>query len=432
VRLGRPTPTALRALRTFAVAAFLLVVDPFDFSESLDRAGRDAFYKVMAPTFASDDVGATVVLVDDEFLRANTSYWPLPYLAHAEIVRTIAAAGPSAIFVDVAFVDELPDPTLTGFIEILSGVADSSPVFLAAASSETGAVREIRREFAALAEHHPNVTLVSVLVGQGIDGRAYQLAPDAAGRPSAAWALHTQVCRSTNTACSTGPPTPLMEIVWPLPAASNCASSRGAELCRRVSRHAVVRAARFLIGGALGSLSPTWLREPDPIIVPGVPVIAANSVVRGSNQAAVRDALAGQTVFYGARLALATDLLDSPINGAVPGVFAHATAFANLRVYGDRYVRTDPPFGLPDVIHELVLLAIATAAAFAVLSYLHGVQAGAVRRITLQIGAVIMFAIVLTVIEYGLLRSSPANWWGIMGALAASRWTVGRAATQRV
>ena len=98
-----------------------------------------------------------------------------------------------------------------------------------------------------------------------------------------------------------------------------------------------------------------------------------------------------RTVFYGAQLALATDLTDSPINGAVPGVFAHATAFANLEVFGSRYVRTQPPLAMPDVVHELLLLAIATALVFVVTTYARRTRATANRALLLQIGAVLVF-----------------------------------------
>lgn len=418
--------TALRAGAAFAIGLVLLIVDPFGFSATLDRVGREAFYKVFAPTFDSRDVPATVVLIDDAFLARQGLYWPMPYVAHAGLIRAIASYAPSSIFIDVVFIDEIPDRSLPNFIATLETIAETTPVFLAAASSETGAPTPIRPELQELIDRSEGITLVSILYGPGRDtDRAYRLRPDSMGRPAAAVAIYEQTCASSPRGCREIDVSADLDLVWGLPDRATCEGASGAGApCGRIAHHAALRFLRLFIGGALGGAAPRFLREPDPVDVPGVPSVSAGAVAQGAYRDQLTPLLHERAVFYGANLALNGDRVRSPVNGETPGVFAHATAFANLELYGARFVRAAPPLGLPSVAHVALLLALAIVTGY-------GVELAAIRnnvppsaRLRLQIADHLILAIVVTAFEYGLLRSGPANWWGVFSAVAVARWTV--------
>lgn len=420
--------TAMRAAAAFAIGLLLLLIDPFGFSATLDRVGRDAFYKVMAPTFEEDEVSATVVLVDDAFLARQGLYWPLPYQVHGELLRAIASYGPDAIFVDVVFFDELPDPTLPHLVATLEAIAETTPVFLAVASSETGAATPIRPELQALADRSPGISLVSILYGggQGTD-LAYRLAPDQSGHEAAAPAIYRAVCASHPSGCHEIETGADLDLVWGLPARATCLRATGDDPeCVRIAYQPLLRFFRLFAGGALGGAAPPFLSEPNPLAIPGVPSVSAGAVSQGAYRAQLAPFLAGRAVFYGANLALSSDRVRSPVNGETPGVFAHATAFANLELYGARYVRAQPPLGLPAPAHTALLLALAIVTGYAI-------EWAAVRRhlppatrLRLQIADHLVLAIVVTAIEYGVLRSGPANWWGVFSAVAVARWMVDR------
>lgn len=416
---------ATRGALVFFIGAVLLGIDPFGFSATLDRVGRDAFYKVLAPSFDTEEVSATVVIIDDAFLAEQNSYWPMPYVAHGELLRAIGSFAPRAVFIDLAFVDPLPDPTLPSLVAALEEVAETTPVLLAAASPESGAATPIRAELAALAERNDAVTLVSVLYGRGLGSdRAYRMSPDSAGHPSAAVALYQAVCAKSPRGCAAIPETVDLDLVWPLPHPFNClAPSRP---CQGVSRQPLVRLFRHFVGGALGGAAPGFLVEPNPIEAAGMPTVSAEALSSGSYRALLNPLMEDRTIIYGANLALTGDSARSPVNGEVPGVLAHATAFTNLEVYGSRFVRAAPPLEMRTSVHLGLLLALAVMIGYG--TELIAVRQGLTlnRRLQLQIAVHLGLAAVITGIEYGVLRSGPANWWGIFSAVAAARWVVGR------
>jgi len=163
-----------RAGVAFGKAVFLFLssvafasVSLFDSEEAFWSFSRDIFYRTFAPLYpATHDRHATVVLLNDDSFREFDTY-PVQYQTHASILRALLTFAPRAVFVDFAFIDNRPDPSigdLKGVLEdyYLRGVPVYVPIHKRlGAAGDAG----IRPDLAKLADEG-RIRLVSFELGR--------------------------------------------------------------------------------------------------------------------------------------------------------------------------------------------------------------------------------------------------------------------------
>ncbi|MDR5761319.1 CHASE2 domain-containing protein [Caballeronia sp. LZ035] len=132
--------TILRTISACVIGALVAIVIPSLFGEEFAtrKAARvvaplvGAFYK---PDVRNDDI--TVVLVDEKAVEDNQESWPPSYNFYAKIVDDVARYRPRAIFVDLIFSSVRADANVKGLQTVLKNAqAEHIPVFLAAALND--------------------------------------------------------------------------------------------------------------------------------------------------------------------------------------------------------------------------------------------------------------------------------------------------------
>ena len=141
-----PVRTALYV----ALLAFAAQIDSqiFRIGEVLDLRSRILAARILGPDYPEraprcrpeqDNCPKTVadtlavVLFDDNTLNALRAEWPAPYANHAAVLEGILAEGPTAVFVDILFVDKRPDRTLRSLVRVIEAYrAAQVPLIFAA------------------------------------------------------------------------------------------------------------------------------------------------------------------------------------------------------------------------------------------------------------------------------------------------------------
>lgn len=396
----------------------------FNYKEATEFASRDIFYRAWSVAYPRDRSPRTaVVLLNDHSLGAK-GVWPPPYETHAALLRAMLPLQPSAVMIDIGFIDERKDDTIKNFVDVLATYKKRGiPVYLAAASGGSGATRPIRTDLAALASSG-TIDLVSIEMGNEI-GRmnAYPLKPNDRGALPAARAIYQFRCRGEQSCVDLARDADF-ELWWAAkPHPLSCAQLDPAVgSCADISPTPVVRFAKLAQKWFAGSVTSLSSSELDPIPVPYSPTVNWDTVVSGQVSEEMKEHLRSSTVFYGLDLALIRDEVFSPVYGVgenreLPGVYYHAMAFDNLVALGDQRIRTSPPFGLSSTQHTAALILICCL--FCLVSRVLCVAIGRPGMATYMDW--IIFAIVAVAIagvEFNWLHVTPANWLGAVFSLA--------------
>ena len=422
------------------VALFFLFLDPFDLDEGIGSKGREVFYKVAAFAYPEERSPKTVVVTfDDQYLRENAQAWPVSYAVHAGVIDTIVQNRPDAIFIDMVFLDQRDDETLDFFIGSLKRAAKETRIYLAAAPPGLSK-SPARAELEKVAAETPNIVFVSVDAGRSMGvGHAYRVTPDAAGREPAAIRIFRDL-NACGRVCRAYPRTAEMDIWWGAPRLNkfNCRLPGQDRVCRHLDANIFQRVLGMLTGAFQGVL-PEEMKFVDPVPVPYSPTISLTELLNGSAAATVRPRLRDAVVFYGGNLLLTGDIEETPVQGPLPGVHAHAMAYDNLVVLGGRYVVAAPPFGWNTKAHAMAAVAVLALSAFVLRTILtfrrplafirpHR-RSGRYRAV--DTGVFVIGAIMIGVIEFTVLKVGPTTWAPILvtvlaGDVLSRRPLVGR------
>lgn len=289
----------------------------------------------------------TLALVTDDDLQAYRATYPLPYSFHADRLDSIASRSPSAIFVDVAFLDERPDVSIVEFVQTLChiglGAVDRKPVPLFLASLDymdlplrnelkAAALKGCFREVAVPRltdrldrnnwQYALQVTSEGADSGQTMDSPA--LAMYKALRPAKEWSNSQGLVD--------------LALIWGLSPHSYNAmrmrDAKGQALCRdgfSFWRDIPV----------LGGILTDWLGDPSGLHgKPFCPYHASMPMYFLSSKTDVADTLLrGRVVIYAVDLQSVGDYAYSPLHDAIPGAYVHAMALDNLLRFGGAYPR---------------------------------------------------------------------------------------------
>lgn len=346
--------TGVRVGAAFLLGMTLVVVDPFGLDDFSDRAMRDAVLRIASPSLIGVADDSVVALISDDTLAENSLYWPLNYGTYASMLEAYVLLEPRAIVIDVSFADRRPDPTIDRFVGALIEASEFVPIYIVAASPETGAAAFARPELAVLSGRE-NITFASGLSEYSDrTGWVYRLEADARGALPVARALYERFCRDEETFCMLDTVRP-MEVVWAGPSDRSCASATRS-LCEHLELGFFARLFRVVYQG----LFPSW--TVDDLVDPALqtkawPVDTFDAFVlaRGGYRDEASQAVSGRVLFVGADLAASGDHVRVPIYQSVAGVFVHAMAWHNLNVYGNSYIKTGGIIGLGDLYNDVIM-----------------------------------------------------------------------------
>lgn len=412
-RLGRGTKRRLRArlgpvfgscCYLFVSAALLASVSVFDSEETFWAFSRDMFYRAFAPLYpGTQDREASVVLLNDESFRGFDTY-PVKYQTHASVLRAIASYSPRAIFMDFAFIDERPDPTIDDLKQAFEELNARGIRTYVAIHRRSPNDPGVRSDLADLAANHV-IELVSFNLGRSLWGTPLY-AMESEGVPTAS----AQMVRDFY---------PLVfmrnlreirefEIWWGLPPAEiNC--TRAKDPC----------GARYSLLGRLLSaidlkISPFDIHLSNDVVkLPYAPTLYANEVLDGDKRVTIDPALRGKFVFYGPDLEIARDNYPNPVfsyrtdDRVLPGVFFHAMALENMVDLRERVK-------IPRSDHHSAMWQrdVLSIGMVCFLLFLYRVFAKQPSRLKI-IGVIISASGAIALVEFFYFSLAPSNWIGV-------------------
>lgn len=389
--------------------AYYLVLhgDPFGLSGASHARSGEVALRISAPLYRASDKVVSV-MVDDDYLTARDTNWPLRYAEQGAIMRRILAAKPGALVVDFVYPHRHAGAEASDAIDDLTGLVDDAEVpviFTALARAPLGAGGgdpEIRcRHIEKLATHplgdsvlnrssidpkllswigdpaQPPRTRRLAYVGWSDCGDRYpnffEGDPAAATPAFAAFVAYCEThatleaCRALASPASFLEPMTLRSGAYP---PKNQAFSYGAQ-CQRLAGEdggvpTLVRlrdVARQFVFSIFGDARTN--RNPDIALpCPAITVVPYSHLAAASPQQ-WQDLLADRIVVLGASVTGIPDVVATPVHGQLAGLNWHALAIDNLLTQGSAYLH--PPGHWEERIF-ITLLALAFAYSFPLLS----------------------------------------------------------------
>lgn len=283
----------------------------------------------------------TLALLTDDDLLAYGATYPVPYGFHADRLDTLIAHGPSALFIDIAFIDARPDTSIGDLVELLCHARNDRkiPVFVASLEYAGQAMRT-ELEKAAGEGCFEKVTVPRQLDRYDRNNWEYVLQTEHDGRllDSPALAIH-KALRPDSPLSARQEPLDNLGLIWGLaPHRYNVLRMRDRNekpLCR--TDWQLMREIPLL-----GELVDRQLNDAYAALrqLPFCPYHASAPLHFLSEKPEVmRQLVAGRVVVYGVDLQSIGDYTFSPLHGAIAGPYAHAMALDNLLTFGDAYPR---------------------------------------------------------------------------------------------
>lgn len=329
---------SLTALIIGVVFAFLL---PQIVGEEFSTRGKAKLYAPFAGQYYDDAARdqTSVLLIDSKAIKDAGEIWPPQYAYHARLLRALGRYQPSAVFLDIYFAQTRDDATLAQLRDVLCSLRKTGThVFLGAPPDEHETL--LRPE-------------LEELVGTCFEKVALQYSPDSLDRLAWTYPLKNvqtvdgKLLRSAALAIyedtykhSLHADVSEMALTWGLrPADSGLrwsahdqAHDKAEAYCRR--------------DFGFWELAPIGFKKlfsndaEKPVCV-FHPVLYAYDLKTNSDEeeARLKQGIQGKVVMIGTALGNNSDLVSSPLQGRIPGVFLHAMALDNLLVFGDDYRR---------------------------------------------------------------------------------------------
>lgn len=408
----------------------IALLDPLGLASSTDDASSRWLNRLLANSYADDGQRqVVVVLIDDDYLLRNDTYWPLPYTEQSRLFKRLLAYRPEAVFIDLLYSHDhsrvVPGQPPRMESQVLANVFERyQQQGIALLVANTG----VERGTPDGANTLPQLAKASTpaLVSWSGYGAQYPLAvPTELGAlQTPALAMYRRYCLSHTC---TGLPTSAdeairlrpMTVQWGVHQSPLQAKVSDISDCHVPGLFdQLLQAIFWKLGNDAQAncaytltLSAADLEVTDP-----------------EQQALLRQLLRGKMVLVGARIAGTGDVTQSPLHGKVPGVYLHAMALDNLINWGMNYYRSTPTLAELDLLRnvsidvidaiELLLLAL--------LTYLKGTleaplfsSAFSGQRALLRIGPVMAWGLVMMLLG-GLsvilwrCNYTPANVLGLL------------------
>jgi CHASE2 domain-containing sensor protein len=326
--LSRRVPYWFLVLTLTAIASFQIWMNPFGFSDLVQRYSQDiADLLIMGPHFygteGRDQI--SVALIDEPTLADLQMPWPWKYGDHARMLDALLQYKPKAVVIDFLFVDTRPDDTLPDLVEEIKRYKKAGvPLYFEGGVDLPYGENALRPELAATGVPilDPNYPINGGVSRQYMaTGNCFNNKPDADGTcPSLALRVFRDVYPHE--------PRPeindLMELVWGTKTAPEnhwITQTKGDG--PRQSCFTQIGAVRRVY---LAFFDPGAVKTDCPYNAE-FPVEALQ--IRPDDKDVVRMAT-NRVIFYGGAVEAAQDKVHTPVNNSIPGVFTHAMALDNL------------------------------------------------------------------------------------------------------
>ncbi|MET0281320.1 MAG: CHASE2 domain-containing protein [Steroidobacteraceae bacterium] len=355
----------------------LLACDPLGFEGESEAGSERATLRIAAPFYQpSGDVVA--VVIDDDYLFARQSGWPLRYAEQGAILRRILDFQPAAILVDFVYAHRhgsgdargldplarLIDPLRDERIPIVfTALAHSDDRDRCAFGGDPAAApyslldeRSLDGELRTWIGEDPQARRIAYVNWSSCGGRYPLMLAGRVDAPTPAFAAYQAFCtqRPQVAGCRNGAESGEAAFVRPLipragafpPAAQTF--SHGADVCQRgAAPDGTVAAWRRLAKSARQlafSLFGNPRRSADPeISLPCPPVnVVPYSLLANATYEEWQELIGGKLVVLGADVSGIPDVVQTPVHGQLPGAVWHAMVADNLLAAGSGYLR-DPP-----------------------------------------------------------------------------------------
>jgi hypothetical protein len=94
----------VRACMAALITWTIFQIDPLGLGSASGAEAKRAFQRIVtAPFYDGAQDRITVVLIDDEYLKAVDHGWPLPYAYQGRLLETVLAHEPKSVFVDLLY-----------------------------------------------------------------------------------------------------------------------------------------------------------------------------------------------------------------------------------------------------------------------------------------------------------------------------------------
>lgn len=346
-RIARSLPgrTFIQASLAIALGIVAALVLPIVFGDEFATRKAAKFYApVEGKAYGNGSRDSiAVLLIDDQSLKQAGQTWPASYDYYARLMRGIATYRPKAVFIDIVFKDARFDPAIGKLAARLCELQHAGiDVYLAGKRDEDGKLR--------------------VRAGlDGLQGRCFKLVsveykPDELDHLSWTYPLETKSGGATPVQ-SAAPgiyensfgvhlarPTADMALSWGLKPAANGLDWSAPDTDEN-GTHGASEDGSYCRGdhGWL-ELAPYGFRQmlfhdaEKPVCVFHETLYArelANTTA--GDEAKLTSALRGKVVMVATARDYSNDLVNTPINDRIPGVYLHAMALDNLLTWGPHY-----------------------------------------------------------------------------------------------
>lgn len=358
------------------VTVALLFLNPFNLSEVTEKISALTFNKILSPFYSTAQRDKIVVVTIDERgpngelllpLDENCAdagrcsrVWPITFSEHAALLRSIVGpdpkGAPKAIFVDILFNNaHNKDDTFAELypFAVRGGACRGCPPVLFATESPAYGAPSLFET--GLGDLPASPDAVADITWRGDDYPMF-VQPDGAGtrpRVTAAVALYRMVAEDRNFGAAGDSP---MAVQWgyqPRRGATYFpANGFGPLRCPRADNLAA--RARVIvdvvIAGVLSSRDAAakkrWSQMQPCAFhahIDAADLLPANA----ESEFRFRDTLRGAIVLIGSNIPGIPDVVESPVHGALPGVFYHAMALDNLMTFKADYYRVASEVSVP-------------------------------------------------------------------------------------
>ncbi|SFP52511.1 CHASE2 domain-containing protein [Pseudomonas borbori] len=311
---------------------FVTFFNPFGLRESSEQSTETWLLRMFAPSYpAQAQADVVVVLIDDQALARMQASWPLRYNEQARLLRQLLSYQPKSVFVDVLFTQRRYDGGSTVSLQRVLSSADEQGIPLILADYRDAEGRsQMLTELRALAR--------TAQVNWSGFGERYPLllVPGESDSRTPALQMYQQGC--VDEACALEPFAEPLLVRWGY--WSDGRMSRFVDLSGCGVRGQRSNAMQLL--SMLGTDSVRSQRDANAVERPQPCPYTRTLYANQLRDPRVAEVLRGKHVLLGAHIRGIPDLVMSPVQGQLPGVYWHAMALDNLLTQGREYWRSAP------------------------------------------------------------------------------------------
>lgn len=314
-----------------------------------------ALVPVLTPLYDKLDTGRiTVVTVDDLDLESFNVGWPLKLDFLTRRVKNILDRQPRALFIDLLLKSQAPESEIDDFHDVICNARGTTRVYIASLGEQLPYSAIEKRLLLPQEDKPACATAVNVeITANKLDQLQWEYPAEirsasSGTSPRKSTAFHIYCDLVPEHCPRLTEKSPPMAMVWPASSARTNvdtmiralpASSPGGEpVYEHACRDGIpaweaipyARAAAQLTG-----IRPIRAGQLACPYHPVIPLRAFRSI--GFREAELVEAIANSVVMLGGNIIGAADRIVSPVNGALPGVHAHAMALDNLMSFSGRY-----------------------------------------------------------------------------------------------